>query len=74
MGGVELEITGGDIYIYKCAKCIHHDMKPISIRNHLSHSHRECPEGRVISPYCPETIWDMGGLKKDTFQKIAAQM
>ena len=52
-GKTELEIIGWDIYIYKCAKCIHQDMRPIPIRNLLSHAHRECAAGRVISPYCP---------------------
>ena len=39
-------------------------MRPISIRNHLSHAHKECPPGRVIRPYCQQPFSHMGNLKR----------
>ena len=66
-GNIELEIIGGEC-IFKCLKCtrepIFQDMRPVSIRKHLSHAHKECPPGRVICPYFPATFWRMGNLKR----------
>ena len=69
-GNIELEVIG-EALISKRLKCtklpIFQDMRPISIRNHLSHAHREFPDGGVICPYCPATFRNLGNLKKDTF-------
>jgi len=68
-GNIELEIIGAAL-IFKCLKCarlpIFQDTRPISIRNHLSHAHREFRDGKVICPYYPSTFWHLGNLKKDT--------
>ena len=71
-GNIELELIGGEC-ISKCLKCaenpIFQDMRPVSLRNRLSHARKECPPGRVICPYYPSTIWRMGGLKKALSKK-----
>ena len=69
-GNIELEIIGGGC-IFGCLKCtklpIFQDMRPVSIRSHLSHARRKFPAGGGKWPYSPATSRRMGNLKRHFF-------